>query len=113
MVAAITADVKIGLELSVEQHLFAARAFVPEVVRHRVPAHRRPDFWQDKICEPAHRRLLTCRIVLVEYSARLCSSPFRYAGSFPLRLPGERRVSGRIAKRDWRGNRCCGGHGRA
>ena len=34
MVAAIAANVQIGLQLAVEQHLLAARAFVPEIVRH-------------------------------------------------------------------------------
>src|SRR5262245_66235735 len=58
MMPAIAADMQIGLELAIKQHLFAARAFVPEVVRHRFPANRRADLRQDEIRQPAHRRLL-------------------------------------------------------
>ena len=70
MMAAIAADVKIGFELAIKQHLLAARAFVPEIVRHRLPGDDRPDLRQDEIGQPAHRRLvagapLPCRAGLI------------------------------------------------
>ncbi len=44
------ADIEIGLELAMEEHLAAARAFVPEIVRHLL----RADLRQDEIGQPAH-----------------------------------------------------------
>ncbi len=54
MVPAIAADEQVRLELAVEQHLLAARAFVPEIVRHALPGDDRPDLRQHEIGEPVH-----------------------------------------------------------
>src|SRR5271167_1256643 len=72
MMAAVAADMKIGFELAIEQHLLAARAFVPEIFRHRLPGDDRPDLRQHEIGEPAHRGLVAARRWLVEPT-----SPFR------------------------------------
>ena len=56
MMAAAAADVEIGLELAMEQHLPAARAFVPEIVRHLALGDDGADLRQDEIGEPVHGR---------------------------------------------------------
>jgi hypothetical protein len=66
MMAAIAAHMKIGFELAIEQHLLAARAFVPEILRYRLPGNNRPDLRQDEIGQPTHRRLVAGRRRLVE-----------------------------------------------
>ncbi len=61
MMAAIAADMEIGLELAVEQHLLAGWAFLPQIVRRPLLADDRADFGQDKIGEPAHSVFLVER----------------------------------------------------
>ena len=70
MMTAIAADVKVGIELALKQHLLAARAFVPEIVRHRLPGDDRPDLRQHDIGQPAHGRLVAGRRGLVEAAER-------------------------------------------
>src|SRR5260221_2741232 len=53
--AAGMADEEIGLELAVKQHLAAARAFVPEIVRHLLLGDDGTDLGQDEVRQPAHR----------------------------------------------------------
>src|SRR5438067_13921631 len=76
MLAAVAANMKIGFELAIKQHLFAARAFVPEIFRHPLPGDDRPDLRQNKIGEPAHRRLVAGCRCLVE-------PPYQVAGWGP------------------------------
>src|SRR5438270_13598691 len=73
MMAAVAANMKIGFELAIKQHLLAAWAFVPEIFRHPLPGDDCPDLRQNKIGEPAHRRLVAGRRCLVE-------PPYQVAG---------------------------------
>src|SRR5438067_13502508 len=66
MLAAVAANMKIGFELAIKQHLLAAWAFVPEIFRHPLPGDDRADLRRHKIGEPAHRRLVAGRRCLVE-----------------------------------------------
>src|SRR5215470_3684222 len=59
MVSAITAHEQVRLELAVKQHLFAARAFVPEILRDVLLGDDRPDLRQDEVGEPVHQPLAT------------------------------------------------------
>jgi hypothetical protein len=47
VIAAIATDVEIGFELAIKQHLLAARAFLPQIVRNRLLGDDRPDLRQD------------------------------------------------------------------
>src|SRR5260370_399198 len=51
-------DVEIGLELAVKQHLAAARALVPQIVRDLFLGDDGADLGEDKVGEPAHRAAL-------------------------------------------------------
>src|SRR5215470_1465407 len=67
MCAASAAHMKIRLELAVEQHLLAAGAFVPEIVRDRLSRDDRANLRQHKIAEPAHRWVLSGSRLFVEH----------------------------------------------
>src|SRR5262249_29188365 len=54
VIAAMGADMQRRLQLAVEDHLAALRAFVPEVVRHVGLAHEGPQLRPDEIGQPAH-----------------------------------------------------------
>src|SRR5579883_486021 len=56
VMAATAADEEIGLEVAVEQHLAATRAFVPEILRHIFLRHDGADLRQDEVGKPAHRK---------------------------------------------------------
>src|SRR6516162_5040490 len=93
--AAIAANVEIFLELALKQHLLAARALRPQIVRNRLLTDDCPDLWQDEVAEPIHRRLLTARRAFVEH---LTHPPMR------LGLGGWRSA---CVTPGWRGSRCC------
>src|SRR5262245_23301685 len=67
MCAAIAAHMKISLDLAVEQHLLAAGAFVPEIVRDRLSGDDRANLRQHKIAQPAHRWVLSGSRLFVEH----------------------------------------------
>src|SRR5438552_16411438 len=75
MVAAIAADMEIGFEVARKQHLLASRAFLPEIVRHRLLGDNRPDLRQDEIGQPIHRRLVAGRRLLVEPGCHRSTTP--------------------------------------
>src|SRR5208282_5647538 len=72
VVAAIAADVEIGFELAIKQHLLATRAFRPQILRHRLLGHDCADLRQDEIGEPIHRRLVTGWRWLVDHNLSRC-----------------------------------------
>src|SRR5262249_32204491 len=66
MMPAIAADMEIGFELAVKQHLLAAGTLRPQIVQNRFFGDDRPDLWQDEVAQPIHRRLVAGRRSLVE-----------------------------------------------
>ena len=71
MVAAVAANVEIGVELAVEQHLLAARTLFPQIVRHVLFADDGADLGQNKVGEPAHpveSRGAAVRYVIIQIS---------------------------------------------
>ena len=56
VVTAIAADMEIGFELATKQHLLAARALRPQIVRYRLLGDDRPNLRQDEVGQPIHRR---------------------------------------------------------
>ena len=75
MMAAVTANIKICLELAIKEHLLAAWAFLPEVFWRRLFRNDAPDLWQHEVGEPVHRRPLAGRTIHLGLP-----SPFGRAG---------------------------------
>jgi hypothetical protein len=54
VVAAMGADLAVGRQVAMEDHLLAGGALVPQIVRHGGPREQSADFRSDVFGEPAH-----------------------------------------------------------
>ena len=104
MMAAIAADIEIGLELAVEQHLLAGRAFLStDCPASSLLADDRADFGQDEIGQPVGQVALDVLRGSILSSGDAPQYPRRDVHAHAGRVPSRTRVGRHRTAETWRG----------
>src|SRR5208283_2354723 len=91
--AAMRADLQIGHQVAMEDHLLAGGTLVPEIVGHLAPGEQRADLRADEFGEPVHAASLAPRTPSA--NARTWSSTLRTASG--LALPAASRLAASVS----------------